>query len=142
MYSVPFLVWQSESWKRSNPIDISFDMTHRLYSLSDFFHSWMDLAGISFSGFEPGKSIINRRFAYAPVLIGNPAKPETLVDVRQKFFPARPARAVVATPASTRPGSGPAVLQPATPAYKPGYGPHFEPGAGTVPARVQQMLHP
>jgi heptose-I-phosphate ethanolaminephosphotransferase len=137
MYSVPFLVWQSESWKHSNRIDDSFDMRHRMYSLSDFFHTWMDLAGIRFSGFEPGKSIISPQYTYSPVLIGNPAKPETLVDVRQKFFPAA---AIPAPPATTllRPGPGPAVLQPTAPAYGPEYGVV----TGTLPVRVQKILHP
>jgi hypothetical protein len=131
MYSVPFLLWQSESWKRSNVIDVSFDMTNRLYSLSDFFHTWMDLAGIHFSGFEPGKSIISRQYAPGPVLIGNPAKPETLVDVRRKFFPAS------ATPATTMqgqgPGPGPEGLQPAATSNMPAYRPKYGAVTGTLP---------
>ena len=134
MYSVPFLVWRSESWKRNNRIDVSYDMRHRMHSLSDFFHSWMDLAGIDFNGFDPGKSIINRRYTNGPVLIGNPADPETLVDVRQKFFSA------AATPATTIPGPGPVpeVLHPPTPAY----GPEYRAVTGTVPVLDQWMLHP
>ncbi len=139
MYSVPFLVWRSESWKRNNRIDVSYDMTHRMYSLSDFFHTWMDLAGIRFSGFDAGKSIISRQYTPGPVLIGNPAKPETLVDVRQKFFPAA---MTPATPATTMqgpgPGPGPEALQPPTPAYGPKYGAV----TGTVPVHVQKILHP
>jgi heptose-I-phosphate ethanolaminephosphotransferase len=138
MYSVPFLVWQSESWKRKNRIDVSQDMTHRMYSLSDFFHTWMDLAGIRFSGFEPAKSIINQQYTYAPVLIGNPAKPETLVDVRRKFFPARATSAAPANPATTMQGPGPAELQPTMPVYGPEYGAV----TGTVPVHVQKMLQP
>jgi heptose-I-phosphate ethanolaminephosphotransferase len=137
MYSVPFLVWQSESWKRNNPIDVSFDITHRLYSLSDFFHTWMDLAGIRFSGFEPGKSIISRRYTPGPVLIGDPAKPETLVDVRQKFFPAA---AAPATPATTMQGQGPGPETPHSPT--PAYGPGLGVVTGTVPVHVQKMLQP
>jgi heptose-I-phosphate ethanolaminephosphotransferase len=132
MYSVPFLVWRSESWKRNNRIDASYDMTRRMYSLSDFFHTWMDLAGIRFSGFEPGKSIINRQYTSGPVLIGNPAKPETLVDVRQKFFPA------AAAPVTTVTGPGPDVLQLPTPVYMPEYGVV----TGTVPAHDQLMFRP
>lgn len=134
MYSVPFLVWRSESWKRNNRIDIPYDMTHRMYSLSDFFHTWMDLAGIRFSGFDPVKSVINRQYTPGPVLIGNPAKPETLVDVRQKFFPA------AATPATTLQGPGPGteVLQSLTPGFRPEYGVV----TGKVPVQDQWMLHP
>ena len=127
MYSVPFLVWRSESWKRNNRIDVSYDTTRRIYSLSDFLFTWMDLAGIRFSGFEPGKSIISRWYKPGPVLIGNPEKPEALVDVRQKFFPA------VATTLPV-----PEVLQPPTPAYEPEY----RAVSGTVPVLDQWMLHP
>jgi heptose-I-phosphate ethanolaminephosphotransferase len=132
MYSVPFLVWRSESWKRNNRIDTSYNMTHRIYSLADFFHTWMDLAGIRFSGFEPGKSIISRRYASSPVLIGNPAKPETLVDVRQKFFPA------AAAPVTTMTVPGPEVLQLPKPSYWPEYGVV----TGTVPVHDRLMLRP
>ena len=134
MYNVPFLVWRSDSWKRNNRIDVPYDMTHRMYSLSDFFHTWMDLAGIRFGGFDPGKSIVSRQYTPGPVLIGNPAKPETLVDVRQKFFPS------AATPATTMqgPGPGPAVLQSSTPVYRPEYGVV----TGTVPVHDRLMLRP
>jgi hypothetical protein len=137
MYSVPFLVWRSESWKRNSRIDVSHDMTHRMYSLSDFFHTWMDMAGIRFSGFDPGKSIINPLYTHGPVLIGNPAKPEALVDVRQKFFPAA---AAPATPTITMqgPGPGPEVLRSSTPGYRPDYGTV----TGTVPVRDRLMLRP
>jgi hypothetical protein len=109
-------------------------MTHRMYSLSDFFHTWMDLAGIRFGGFDPGKSIVSRQYTPGPVLIGNPAKPETLVDVRQKFFPS------AATPATTMqgPGPGPAVLQSSTPVYRPEYGVV----TGTAPVHDRLMLRP
>ncbi len=85
MYSVPFLIWRSESWKRRNPVDDPARMRHRLYSLSDFIYTWLDLAGISFEGFDPGRSIVNRAYRPHPVLIGDPAKPETLIDLRAQF---------------------------------------------------------
>ena len=127
MYSVPFLVWRSESWKRNNRIDVSYGTTHRMYSLSDFLHTWADLAGISFIGFDPGKSIISPRHMTGPVLIGDPAKPEALVDVRQKFFPA----AATALPA-------PAALQP----IKPAYGQEQRAVTGTAPGHDRWMRHP
>ena len=127
MYSVPFLVWRSESWKRNNRIDISYGITHRMYSLSDFLHTWVDLAGIRFAGFDPGKSIISPRYTTGPVLIGDPAKPEALVDVRLKFFPAT---------AANRPA--PAALQP----IKPAYGQEYKDVTGTAPVLDQWMRHP
>jgi heptose-I-phosphate ethanolaminephosphotransferase len=137
MYSVPFLVWRSDSWKRNNRIDVSYDMTHRMYSLSDFLHTWVDLAGIRFSGFDPGKSIISPRYTTGPVLIGDPAKPDALVDVRQKFFPAT---ATPATPATTMQGPGPIpeALQP----IKPAYGQEYKAVTGTAPVVDQWMRHP
>jgi len=132
MYSVPFLLWQSESWKRNQHIDVSYDMTHRMYSLSDFFHTWIDLAGIRFSGFDPGKSIISRQYTPGPILIGDPAKPESLVDVRQKFFPISASHAI---PVTTSPGPVPVpeLLQPSTAIYSPEYGAV----TGTLPVHIQ-----
>ncbi|RMG34142.1 MAG: phosphoethanolamine transferase CptA [Gammaproteobacteria bacterium] len=85
MYSVPFLIWRSESWKRRNPVAVPERMVRRLYSLSDFIFTWLDLAGIGFDGFDPGRSIVNPRYRPHPVLIGNPEAPETLIDLRQQF---------------------------------------------------------
>jgi hypothetical protein len=136
MYSVPFLVWRSESWKRNNHIHISYDTTRRIYSLSDFLHTWVDLAGIRFSEFDPGKSIISPRYKPGPVLIGDPAKPETLADVRHKFFPAAVAPATTTT-TMQGPGQLPAVLQPPAPAYAPGH----RAVSGTAPVLDQWMLH-
>ena len=126
MYSVPFLVWRSASWKRNNRIDVSYDMTRRIYSLSDFLHTWVDLAGLRFIGFDPGKSIINPRYTTGPVLIGDPAKPEALADVRQKFFPAAATMMPV-----------PAAFHPPEPAYRPEHGAVN----GTAPVPDQRMLH-
>jgi heptose-I-phosphate ethanolaminephosphotransferase len=87
MYSVPFLIWRSDSWKRNNYIGGSYNMSHRLYSLSDFIYTWMDLAGIRFDGYDPRKSIVSRWYTPGPVLIGDPAKPDSLIDLRQKMQP-------------------------------------------------------
>lgn len=85
MYSVPFLIWRSERWIRRNPVDDPARMRDRLYSLSDFIYTWLDLAGISFEGFDPSRSIVNRAYRQHPVLIGNPERPETLIDLREQF---------------------------------------------------------
>lgn len=87
MYSVPFLIWRSESWKRRNGIAGSKDMTHRLYSLSDFIYTWLDLAGIRFDGFDASRSVVNERYQPHPVIIGDPKKPQTLMDMRQLLYP-------------------------------------------------------
>jgi heptose-I-phosphate ethanolaminephosphotransferase len=144
MYSVPFLIWESRSWKRNNMLDLSNYTLHRMYSLSDFIYTWLDLAGIRFNGFDPRKSIFSRSYSPGPVLIGNPEKPETLDDVRQKFFPATagamPEPGMRHPPA---PAYGPAHDPDTRPNYAPsfgpnhglGYAPHFEPGNGPVPLR-------
>lgn len=85
MYSVPFLIWRSEDWKAQDPLPEAATMAHRLYSLSDFIFTWLDLAGIRFDGFDPGRSIVNARFQPHPVLIGDPEKPQTLTDIRRLF---------------------------------------------------------
>ncbi len=83
MYSVPFLVWRSESWKRNNPLDLSASYARR-YSLADFIHTWSDLAGIQHEKFDPSRSLVNPAFVERPLLVGDPYQTEKrkLVDLR------------------------------------------------------------
>ena len=140
MYSVPFLIWESRSWKRNNMLDLSNYTFHRMYSLSDFIYTWLDLAGIRFDEFNPSKSILSRWYSPGPVLIGNPAKPETLIDARRKFFPGTagtmPMPEMRQPPAPTYgPVYGPDTRPNYGSGHGPNYGPHFEPGNGPVPLR-------
>jgi heptose-I-phosphate ethanolaminephosphotransferase len=81
MYAVPFLIWQSESWKKAHPRDLSA-FVDRPYQTSHFIHTWADLIGLRFTGFEPSKSLVNGAFQEHPLLVGDPASPKTLVDLR------------------------------------------------------------
>lgn len=81
MYTVPFFIWRSDSWKKSNTLTATEEMSQRPYSLSDFIYTWADLAGIHFKGFDSSRSIVNRNFSPHPVLIGDPKSPGELRDL-------------------------------------------------------------
>ena len=55
---------------------------NRVYQTSHFLHTWADLAGLRFEGFDPSKSLINRAFKERPILVGDPANPAGLFDLR------------------------------------------------------------
>ena len=79
MYTVPFLVWRSPSWKEDNPLDLR-DALHREWTTSHFIHTWADLAGLRFDTFEPWKSIVNPAYRRGRLLIGDPHQPAKLRD--------------------------------------------------------------
>ena len=80
MYAVPFFLWSSPRWKAKDPR--RFDkLVDRTYQTSHFIHTWADLAGLSFTGFDPSKSIINKQFKERPVLVGDPANPQLLQNL-------------------------------------------------------------
>ncbi|MFA5980462.1 MAG: sulfatase-like hydrolase/transferase, partial [Pseudomonas sp.] len=79
MYTVPFLVWRSPSWKEDNPLDLR-DALHREWTTSHFIHTWADLAGLRFDTFEPWKSIVNPAYQRGQLLIGDPRQPAKLRD--------------------------------------------------------------
>lgn len=84
MYTIPFIVWASPSWKSDHNTDAFKQYTDRPYSTSYFIHTWSDLTGIYYDGWQPEKSIVNEKFDNPPILIGNPeGKKKALRDVRE-----------------------------------------------------------
>jgi heptose-I-phosphate ethanolaminephosphotransferase len=86
MYAVPFIIWRSDSWRKRNKLADTDTMLHRAYSLSDFIHTWSDLAGISYEEFDSSRSIINPSYLQHPVWIGDPKTPEKLRDLQKQPF--------------------------------------------------------
>ena len=86
MYTVPFIVWRSNSWQEKNKITDTHKITHRAYTLSDFIYTWSDLAGISFKEFDASRSIVSPLFSPHPIWIGDPGRPDTLRDLRKQPF--------------------------------------------------------
>lgn len=81
MYTVPFLLWRSPEWRATDPR--RFDgTTHRRYQTSHLIHTWADLAGLTFDGYDPTKSIVNDRFRERPLWVGDPASPKAMIDLR------------------------------------------------------------
>ncbi len=87
MYTVPFIVWRSDSWAKSNVIYNPDEIVHRIYSSSDFIYTWSELAGIHFNDFDATKSIVAQEFQSHPVWIGDPSQPSKLRDLRKQPFP-------------------------------------------------------
>jgi heptose-I-phosphate ethanolaminephosphotransferase len=81
MYTVPFFLWQSETWRASHPLDLK-DKLDRHYGMSHFIHTWSDLVGLRYDGFDSSKSLLSKDFKEIPLLVGDPAAPKTLIDLR------------------------------------------------------------
>ena len=81
MYTVPFLLWRSAAWKQAHPHRFDGQLD-RLYQTAHLIHTWADLAGLGFDDYDPTKSVVNARFRERPLLVGNPASPKTLIDLR------------------------------------------------------------
>ena len=86
MYTVPFLVWTSPSWRAWQSHDFSGQLT-RPYSTSHFIHTWAELAGLRFDGLDSSKSLVSPAFKERPLLIGDPASPKSLIDLRTMKAP-------------------------------------------------------
>ena len=81
MYSVPFFIWASESWRATHPLNFS-DVLDRTYGLENFIYTWADLSGLTFDGFDPTKSVLSKKFKERPILVGDPEIPKSLIDLR------------------------------------------------------------
>jgi heptose-I-phosphate ethanolaminephosphotransferase len=70
MYEIPFILWTSEKYKNTNEHFKNFEnYTKRKYVLEDFIHSFSDLSGIEYEGYDNTKSIFNSTFIERPRLI-------------------------------------------------------------------------
>jgi len=81
MYTIPMLMWFSPEWRTDR---IAQEILDRPYSMAHFIHTWADLAGLSFTEFEPQKSLVNPAFEPLPLLIGQPQKPKELKVICQQ----------------------------------------------------------
>lgn len=79
MYTIPFILWTSPSWQETHPRDLAADID-RKYSSSQLIHTWSDLAGLRYDGFDPTRSITSPQFVQATRWIGNPYKKNALHD--------------------------------------------------------------
>ena len=81
MYAVPFFTWESESWKKFHPRDLS-KFADRPYQTSHFIHTWADLVGLRFEGFDSTKSLVSKDFKERPLWVGDPNAPKAMIDMR------------------------------------------------------------
>jgi heptose-I-phosphate ethanolaminephosphotransferase len=84
MYAVPFVLWRSAAWREAFPRDFA-RQADRPYQTAHLIHTWADLAGLSFDGYDPTKSVVNARFRERPLLVGDLASPKGLRDLREMF---------------------------------------------------------
>ena len=79
MYTVPFMLWQSPSWKASHPNHYQA-YVNRKFSTQDLIHTWSDLAGLSYNLYVPEKSLVNPNYYEGKRWIGDPYNKNGLVD--------------------------------------------------------------
>ncbi|MCY1414720.1 Phosphoethanolamine transferase CptA [compost metagenome] len=90
MYTIPFMLWRSPQWRAEHPQALRANLG-RPYSSSSFIHTWADLAGLRFDGFDPSRSVVSAAFQPRPLLIGDPYRPKALIDfslIKPKTRPA------------------------------------------------------
>jgi len=91
MYAIPFFLWTSESWKAHDPR--RFDgKRNRSWQVSQLIHTWSDLAGLQFDGFDATRSLMSEDFKERPILIGDPANRQGLIDMHDLQTQTRPDR--------------------------------------------------
>lgn len=73
MFTVPFLLWVSDKWQATHPRNFS-PYIDRGYSTAELIHTWSDLSGLSYDGYDPSRSIVNPDFRETIRWIGNPYK--------------------------------------------------------------------
>lgn len=88
MYTVPFFTWESDSWKQSHPRDTR-RFVDRPYQTAHFIHTWADLAGLRFDGFDATKSLLSEEFKERPLWVGDPGAPKALIDMRTLLAPGK-----------------------------------------------------
>jgi heptose-I-phosphate ethanolaminephosphotransferase len=79
MYTIPFIVWTSPTWQQAHPRDFSGDI-NRKYSSSELIHTWSDLAGLTYDGYDATRAIASPQFVEATRWIGNPYEKNALRD--------------------------------------------------------------
>ena len=79
MYTIPFILWTSDKWQTVHPRDLAADV-NRKYSSSQLIHTWSDLAGLSYDGYDATRSVVSPQFVQATRWIGNPYKKNALRD--------------------------------------------------------------
>lgn len=92
MYTVPFLLWQSPDWRTAYPRNFS-GQKGRPWQTSHLVHAWADLAGLTFDGYDPTKSVVNTAYKERPLWVGDPSSPKGLIDLRTMLAAGPPSAA-------------------------------------------------
>ncbi|MFD1614191.1 phosphoethanolamine transferase [Gelatiniphilus marinus] len=81
MFQIPFLLWQSGSYKQSNPVEIDLD---RPYMTDDLFHSIAHLCGVESKYVNLEKSIFSKSFKKRKRIILNNKDYDSLYAIENK----------------------------------------------------------
>ena len=81
MFQIPFILWQSETFKNNNPIEIDLD---RPYMTDDLFHSIAHLCGVDNEHVNLEKSIFSKSFKDRKRIILNNKDYDSLYAIKNK----------------------------------------------------------
>lgn len=90
MYEVPFFIWTSDKWQATHPRNLH-RYVDRKYSQMDLIHTWSDLAGLEYDGYDPSRSVVSPEFKPVTRWIGDPYQQNSLHDF-DKLFGVAPAQ--------------------------------------------------
>lgn len=71
MYAVPFIIWTSENWFNKQHLN-STQILDRQYNNAHFIHTWTDILGMNYQGYDKSKSIFSRNASDDKIIVGNP----------------------------------------------------------------------
>ena len=74
------LIRRSPAWLAEDKRDYSA-YAERTYQLDHFIHTWADLSGLRYAGYQPQNSLVNPAYQPRPILVGDPGSPQRLVDL-------------------------------------------------------------
>lgn len=72
MYSVPFILYANSYWNQSANLKKFQPYVDRIYSSSDFLHTYCDFIGLNFKELDHTKSLVSDQFINRDVWIGDP----------------------------------------------------------------------
>jgi len=82
MYAIPFIIWTSENWFNKTILEDP-KILSRQYDNADFIHTWSQLLGIKYQGYDETESILSKSFSPDTILVGDPFKKHALKKLEQ-----------------------------------------------------------
>ncbi len=83
MYAVPLIAYGNRYWKQERNIEEFRHYADRVYSSSDFLHTYCDFAGLDFAELDHSKSLVSEAFKPHDVWIGDPGNPKSMHTITE-----------------------------------------------------------